>query len=148
MKRDHDFEEILIAVCREIRPKSILEWGPGKSTEIMYLECPGARIFTNEHDPIWYERAVALYGGMATIRYATGCDYVSVTGKYDLIFVDGRQRVNCLIAGYLSLNPGGAILLHDAERERYQPGINALLALGMTKTGNERTGVFRWATLS
>ena len=143
MKADHDFKDTLVQICRELNPKNILEWGPGKSTEIMYFECPNASIFTNEHSKKYYERAIALYSDMASIRYATGDEYISVSGKYDLIFVDGRQRVKCLIAAYLVLNQGGAIILHDAERERYQPGIKALLALGMKQTGTERTGVFK-----
>lgn len=43
-----------------------------------------------------------------------------VGGGFDVVLVDGRDRKNCLHAGYSVLNPGGIVLFHDAERDYYQ----------------------------
>ncbi|MCP5551067.1 MAG: hypothetical protein H7A53_09260 [Akkermansiaceae bacterium] len=40
--------------------------------------------------------------------------------KYDLIFIDGRLRVDCAAVARLVLAEGGTILLHDAHRENYR----------------------------
>jgi hypothetical protein len=40
---------------------------------------------------------------------------------FDLIIVDGRERVKCLSRARDLLVPGGSVLLHDASRPRYAP---------------------------
>ena len=47
----HSFESTLRAVCRDVQPKKIVEWGPGKSTAVMREECKDAIIISVEHDP-------------------------------------------------------------------------------------------------
>lgn len=40
--------------------------------------------------------------------------------KYDVVVVDGRDRVNCVIQSTDCLSEGGVILLDDSDRARYQ----------------------------
>jgi|GEM_PF-3914603 len=51
-------------------------------------------------------------------------NYTDVPGRlgtgFDLVLVDGRDRKNCVNHAFPLLNPGGSVLLHDAEREYYQ----------------------------
>ena len=48
-------------------------------------------------------------------------NYPSKLGKkYDLILVDGRKRLRCLIQAKTLLNPRGIVILHDAHRKYYQ----------------------------
>jgi hypothetical protein len=54
------------------------------------------------------------YATMA-IRWAAGAD-----GKFDLAFVDGRRRVECVLAARLAVRAGGVIILHDWKRWNYQ----------------------------
>ncbi len=42
---------------------------------------------------------------------------------FDFIVVDGRERVSCLLNAEPKLKPGGFLLLDNAERREYQPGI-------------------------
>jgi len=46
--------------------------------------------------------------------------------RFDFVLVDGRARGFCLEEGWQLLDPGGVILLHDAQREQYQPTLRAL----------------------
>lgn len=50
-------------------------------------------------------------------------------GAFDLAFVDGRARVHCIAMAWTLLGPGGVLVVHDAQRERYR---DTLLGLGPT----------------
>ncbi len=47
--------------------------------------------------------------------------------RFDLVLVDGRARSFCIAAGWDLLEPGGVLLLHDAQRPEYK---EAMLRLG------------------
>ncbi len=76
----------------------------------------------------------------------------STQEKYDVVIVDGRDRVNCIKQSVLSLSASGVMLLDDSQRERYQEGIDfakshgfkALNLEGLKATGTEvdRTTIF------
>ena len=46
-----------------------------------------------------------------------------VGGQFDIVVVDGRARVACCMASLPYLAPGGLIVFDDAQRPRYQEGI-------------------------
>ncbi|WP_078381386.1 O-methyltransferase [Sutcliffiella halmapala] len=129
----HDFENTLRKWLREIKPKKILEYGPGYSTKIMLQECPDAQITSIEHHIKWYEKAKKQFGKKINLVFEKTSGYKShyacwplmqnKVPEYDLIFIDGRRRVECLAVGLEVLNTNGVIILHDAERKEYQHGI-------------------------
>jgi hypothetical protein len=45
--------------------------------------------------------------------------------KYDLIFIDGRYRADCVLTARSVLVPGGYIVVHDTDRSNYIPAIEA-----------------------
>jgi len=142
-----NYKETLIQVLEQVKPARIFEWGPGESTDIMRTHSPGAFIMSVEHDPSWFKKMSERFQDVEVLL-AQNEEYVFAPvfthlGGYDLFFVDGRQRVRCLLSAWQKLNKGGAIVLHDAEREEYKPGISALQALGMTVSGTQTTKVFR-----
>ena len=48
------------------------------------------------------------------------CRVISATkDKYDVVIVDGRDRVNCLKQSVSALSAKGVILLDEPPRERY-----------------------------
>ena len=127
----HSFENTLRAVCRDIKPKRILEWGPGRSTVVMHQECPDAQIVTTEHNPEYFKIATENYGSFAAVfRYrADGqkCEYAvwPIWGmedgyKADLAFIDGRRRVECAMVAGMMVRSGGVIVVHDAHRWHYR----------------------------
>lgn len=80
------------------------------------------------------------------------CRAIGATGKqFDVVVVDGRDRVNCVKQALPALSPGGVILLDDSQRDEYREGIefareNGFRALdleGLKATGNgiDRTTV-------
>jgi spermidine synthase len=48
---------------------------------------------------------------------------VKLNVKFDVIIVDGRDRVNCCKQAIEALSPDGVVVLDDSEREFYAPGI-------------------------
>jgi len=52
------------------------------------------------------------------------CRMACATGAlYDLIVIDGRDRVNCIKQCLAALSPRGVMLLDDSQRHRYWEGI-------------------------
>ena len=44
--------------------------------------------------------------------------------QYELIFIDGRSRCDCLTIASLLLRPTGVVVLHDAHRKNYLKGLD------------------------
>ena len=133
MAATESYREMLSKWCCVVNPKKILEYGPGKSTELMRMFCPEAEITSIENDVKWYKEAVKLESDLTHIVLAEApeddrndprwLDYICQSGMFDLIFIDGRERVRCLVWAREYIKPNGVIILHDSEREEYQPGI-------------------------
>jgi len=81
-----------------------------------------------EHNQTYYGkmRVEHPYAKVVHIPITTGhCLYATTPiteswGLFDTIFIDGRRRMECLLAACVLLNAGGRIILHDAERKEYQ----------------------------
>ncbi len=118
--------EALRALIAERQPKRVLEWGAGGSTLYWPAAFPEVEWVAIEHDP---EYAAALEGRLHANTSLHRLDFPGyyrlpeTFGCFDLIIVDGRRRVRCLDAARELLAPGGAVVLHDAGRERYAPGL-------------------------
>lgn len=141
----HSFAELLRALMREVDPHYIIEWGPGKSTHIIReVAAPEAEIYSIEHDPKWYVKAKAEHGNDPRLklwhRDATARDSSYATAALEpgwawhLAFVDGRRRVECVIAALASLNQAmGRILIHDWCRANYRDLIRSLPQVRIVK---------------
>jgi len=110
------------------RPARVLEFGAGGSTvrwsALPFIE----RWVTIEHDAEWYARVKAACENQtaADIRLVlpdSQSAYIwrHTAPHYDLIFVDGLYRVECIKASPQWLAPGGVVVLHDASRIEYAP---------------------------
>jgi predicted O-methyltransferase YrrM len=143
--RWRSFETLLAHVCKKINPKQVLEWGPGHSTKVILANAPEAKILTVEHELKYFKKASAEFGDHPNVEvvhrvislkggHSTG--YINYPiwraleageelRKYDLIFVDGRSRFDCMVAAKLLLNPGGVVILHDAHRANYLPAVKS-----------------------
>lgn len=122
----HGFRQILTEYLQRLQPVRIFEWGPGLSTELMLEHTPGARITSVEHDERWLHKAAARFGDRAEILHLPcanrNSSYATVAygrAPFDLAFVDGRRRVECVLVALQCLAPNGLVLLHDACRDNY-----------------------------
>lgn len=125
-----------VAATREIeafladRPGArVFEWGAGAST--VWLARRAESIVSVEHDPDWVatlrrqteplEQITLLYRERANGAYVNAI--TEQQGQFDLIVVDGRDRVACLDAAKPYLAPGGLIVFDDSGRSRYRADI-------------------------
>lgn len=130
----HSFQEPLRAAIAETQATLMLEWGPGLSTDIMLAAVTTRRVISIEHDPRYVADIEARLRGASgwslvqmpcTNRdssYATcALDIARDQGAlFDLIFIDGRRRIECLLVALQIIRPGGLILLHDWCRTNYR----------------------------
>jgi len=59
------------------------------------------------------------------------CRIIKSTGRqYDVVIVDGRDRVNCIKQSIENLSDRGVILLDDSHREKYFEGITYAMEKG------------------
>lgn len=109
----------------------MFEYGSGNST-LWYGEKVKS-VTSVEHDKDWYEKIKSsmpkntiinyqelVYNG----KYSTFSNELNI--KFDIIIVDGRDRVNCVKNAINSIKDNGVIILDDSERTQYKEGIEFL----------------------
>jgi hypothetical protein len=109
----------------------IFEFGSGNSTYFYAKHADS--VVSVEHDKEWYDKIVSTKpknSEMIFCELTTDGDYcrmpVTLKKKFDILIVDGRDRVNCCKQAVNAISTKGVIVLDDSERERYQEGINFL----------------------
>lgn len=113
----------------------VFEYGSGNST--LYYAGKVLEVDALEHDQDWYLKMKEVLPANASLYFCeltsngTYSHYAAVTGKqYDIIIVDGRDRVNCCKNSIPALAAGGVIVLDDSERNRYSGGVAFLAESG------------------
>lgn len=135
--------------------KSVLEFGPGIST-LALIEAGVGKIVTLEHDPEWFDVAVAKFKEYPQVTVGHYADEVPVTAdkiadqEFDLAFVDspkgfihpvpGIKGVRKRHAGYedcsrfntcaFALERAPVVYLHDAKRPLERGTLGRLNAMG------------------
>ena len=108
---------------RTIRPDwAVLELGSGASTR-WYAERAG-RVISIEHDPAWRDRVSAELAGhglrnceVRLVDAPLFADTVRAEpdGAFDLVVVDGAERMACLAAAKQKVKDGGYLVLDDSD---------------------------------
>lgn len=144
----HEVEAITVLLRGFDRPLNAFEWGSGASTLYFGTRLPSGSFWQSlEHDPTWYEQTAAnatqwnalhlhvqhippdrhWTGNGDDGSYETFRRYVlyptTLNKTFSLILVDGRARIPCMAVGWELLEEDGVMILHDAERDEYKPGI-------------------------
>lgn len=111
---------------RIAKTQHIFEYGSGSST-IFYAERAG-KVTSVEHDKGWFDKVKGTSPANAEMIFCElhrDGEYARkamlLDKKFDIIIVDGRDRVNCCKYSLEALSPDGVIILDDSEREVYQP---------------------------
>lgn len=103
----------------------IFEYGSGSST--LFYAKRVSKVVSVEHDEAWYNKIVKSKPQNAEMIFSKlerGGEYskkaAALGEKYDIIIVDGRDRVNCCISSINALSANGVIVLDDSERKDYE----------------------------
>jgi precorrin-6B methylase 2 len=117
---------------------SLLEYGSGNST-LFY----GSRVKTVhavENDKDWFDlvsKSMPANVQMKYIELVRGGDYSKYgqqfPNTFDIVIVDGRDRVNCLKSSIDALTSRGVMILDDSEREEYKEALTFMNDRGFRK---------------
>jgi hypothetical protein len=112
----------------------LFEWGSGYST--LFFSERVSSVTSVEYDSNWFELVRAQAPENAEIIYKAHDqnEYVNVVSTtpnyYQVIVVDGRERVRCFFASFEKLTEDGVIILDDSNREKYQSAFEQAEKLG------------------
>lgn len=114
---------------------TIFEYGSGNST--LFYAKRVKKVVSVEHDEAWYNKIVqekAPNAEMIFTHLEKGGEYSQkaalIGEKFDVIIVDGRDRVNCCKHSVEALSEAGVLVLDDSEREIYDEARTFLTAKG------------------
>lgn len=102
----------------------VFEWSSGMST--LWFERHCAEIHAVEDDPEWF-RLVSARTRNASVYHLKGHDYVNKirdfpVAYFDLISIDGSERLHCFDIAQHYLKPGGMLLIDNTDKDRVTRG--------------------------
>jgi hypothetical protein len=117
---------------------SVFEYGSGNST--LWFSGRVASVVSCEHDRGWYELMDGRLPGNVEYLYRELSDGQTYSrailergAQFNVVVIDGRDRVNCALNAVRALTSDGVIIWDDSERERYQRGCLQLTDLGFKR---------------
>ena len=102
---------------------NVLEFGGGGSTA--WMDDEGAYVVCVEHSRKWAAEIKAATSERVLVMhrprpYYNAC--LALPGRsFDLVIIDGRDRVLCVPEALRLVRTGGTIMFDDASRNRYAP---------------------------
>ena len=120
----------IIAILEE-RLKSnmnLFEYGSGYST--MFYAKRVKEVTSVEYNQYWFEKIQDMVPENVKVIFQSKdvdgeyCRCVNrESSEYDVIIVDGRDRVNCIKQAIQSTSEDGVIILDNSERDKYREGV-------------------------
>lgn len=103
----------------------IFEYGSGNST--LFFASRVGSVTSAEHNEKWYNEITRqMPSNVKLLLNTINTFYInSISNEntnYDLIFIDGIDRNECIVESIRFLKDNGVIVLDDSEREEYQKG--------------------------
>jgi hypothetical protein len=119
----------------------VFEYGAGHST--LWYAQHAKSVYSVEHDEWWLRRLAPRLPANASVELLeepTGDPnhpyVVSIRRremKFDVIVVDGRSRVECMVEAASHLTQSGLIVVDNSDRQRYISGLTTLRELGFLR---------------
>jgi len=138
------YQDTMLRVLDSFKCPSCFEWGPGHSTQLMGTHPNVNTVDSVEHSERFFKKVTAENKNENVTIFLERDEmlYERKFGNhspYDFIFVDGRNREACLNHSHYILHPKGIVMLHDAERDKYQYSVNEYKHQFWTDNGNTVT---------
>lgn len=129
------FTYSMIELLKDRLPRnlSIFEYGCGLGT--LWWSEYASLLHAVEHEKEWADQITAQAPDQVSILLREpGKSYVQSVGekglKYDVIIIDGRERMACAKEAVKHLSEEGVIIFDDTSRPRYRRGIDLLRESG------------------
>ncbi len=116
----------------------VFEYGAGHST--LWWSTHAKRLMTVEHNKEWYEYILGKINKDNTELIYQELEYDGAYSKMvnrlddiDIVFIDGRDRINCAKQAVERLNEAGVIIWDNTDREDYNQGYEYLIDKGFKR---------------
>lgn len=116
----------------------VFEYGSGNST--LWWSARVSSVISIEHDLSWFDIMKKSIPANVEYRYCELIDggrYCKVVSEYeqpfDIIIIDGRDRVNCAMNSLKALARNGIIIWDNSDRDAYLEGYQYLLKDGFRR---------------
>ncbi len=128
----------------------LFEFGSGYST--IFFARRVRSVYAVEHDRGWLDHLATRLPENASVAFrpedvdGAYCRSIAEPGRrFDVVVVDGRDRVNCVIQSTRHLSPAGVLVLDDSDRKEYRAafehlrreGFRALSLEGLSPTSED-----------
>lgn len=133
---------------------AVFEYGSGNST-LWWSRCVG-RVVSCEHDPLWHEavaRRLPSHVEYHLIPIDPSNAYASHIarhqGEFDIVVLDGRERVRCSLNVLPALTSVGIVVWDNSDRHEYQEGFDHLASNGFKRLdfwGMGPINTYEWCT--
>ena len=116
----------------------VFEYGSGNSTLWWANRCN--HVISCEHDADWYAQVLTRIPENVELKHVSlelAGEYSRFIGQYrrefDIIVIDGRDRVQCIRNSFDALKEDGVLILDNSDVEEYEPGLALMHDLGMKR---------------
>lgn len=133
---------------------AVFEYGSGNST-LWWSERVG-KVVSREHDFVWYQEMKKHAPSNVELCHVPlenegeySREILKYPSQFEIVIVDGRDRVNCLKNAPVALRDDGVIVLDNSERKEYEEGIKLLSEKGYRKLdfcGLGPINAYSWCT--
>lgn len=127
-----DANKILAHLVDTHKDLTVFEFGSGASTIWFSKQKNIKQLVSCEHNKEWNEK-VWMHVNRAKLDfyYLRDLPYNNIIkdfkfNTFDIILVDGRNRVKCIESALPHLKPTGVLILDNSERDYYQPGMDLM----------------------
>ncbi len=131
---------------------TVFEYGSGNSTRWWCNRV--FKVTSCEHDLNWHQLLKEKLPPNIEYLYrelVSGGEYSQAVlgGAYDIIVIDGRDRINCAVHAVKALNENGIIVWDNTERDEDRQGYSFLISNGFKRLdfeGHGPIGAHHWCT--
>jgi SAM-dependent methyltransferase len=126
-------------LARRVRADmTVFEYGSGAST--LWWAARVRQVVAVEHDARWVADLTSRLPPNATVVHveeepsgAYARNVLAHGVSFDVVVVDGRDRVRCVPNALRALTPGGVVVFDNSDRAEYEAGYRALHDAGFRK---------------
>jgi len=134
----YTYSAIAFLESRIKKPMSVFEYGSGNST--IWWNGHVSKVICCEHDKSWFlffKSKLPAEVKILNFNLEEGGEYSKAINAYknefDIIVIDGRDRVNCAENSINALKPDGVIVWDNSDRLKYKPGFDYLISKGFNR---------------
>jgi predicted O-methyltransferase YrrM len=125
---------------------SVFEFGSGYST--LWWASRAKQVVSCEHDQSWYEQLTKLIPSNVTLLYRelnNSPSYANAIvdhgGTFDIVVIDGRERLACANASLPFLSSRGVLVWDDTDRERYKREFFRYISAGSDRSSSSESAL-------